>query len=289
MTRSKEILQKLRKFRFPIRQLSIHSLSGSANGFLHGTGMNFKEVREYATGDDIRFIDWNVSARMGHTYVKVFEEEKELSIYLLADISASISFGSKKTKKEAIEQICADIAFSILSEHHPIGLLLFGDSIEHYLIPQKNQGQLEMIIHELLSYNSFPLKTNVSSTLAKFNKMFQKKGVVFILSDFIDIEYTDALKSLSGKHTVIGIQLYDKRDMYLPDVGLLHISDIETGETLLLDTSVRSVREHHTQQFKHFLETTQQAFKQAGARLIQFDTEADHFISLESFFYGGTR
>src|SRR5438270_700600 len=231
MLTTTEILKKVRELEIKSKKLTSDLFTGEYHSAFKGKGMSFKEVREYSAGDDIRFIDWNVSARFGHPFSKVFEEERELTVMLLVDISASSLFGTHHaTKKDVAIEIAAVMAFSAVNNGDKIGVIFYSDKIEKYIPPKKGRQHALYIVRELLSVEPSKNSTQLSNALRYFNNTTRQKSIAFILSDFVDANYGDALRVAGSKHDLIGIKLYDKMDMYLPDVGLLRIEDAETGE-----------------------------------------------------------
>lgn len=247
--------------------------------------MSFKEVREYAAGDDIRFIDWNVSARFGHPYSKVFEEERELTVMLLVDISASSLFGTHQaTKRDMITEIGAVLSFSAVNNGDKIGVIFYSDQVEAYIPPKKGRQHALYIVRELLSKEPKGKGTRVASALRYFTNITRQKSIAFILSDFLDAQYEDALRVGSRKHDLIGIKLYDKMDMELPDAGLLRVQDAETGDRRWVDSSSAFVRKKYQEEFFRITAYSTQAFKQAGADLLHVRTDEDYVKVLQRFF-----
>jgi uncharacterized protein (DUF58 family) len=247
--------------------------------------MAFKEVREYQPGDDIRFIEWNVSARMGHTYSKLFEEERELSVHLLVDVSASSLFGTfMQTKRDLITEICAVLSFSAISNNDKAGLILFSDKVEKYIPARKGKDHVLYMIRELLNHQPHSAQTDIQQALQFLNRTTKHKSIVFILSDFADAGYHDALRVAAKRHDVIGVQAYDPRDEKLPNVGLLQVHDAETGNTVWLDTSDAYIRQRYNNQFQKIMEDAKFTFRNAGADLMQVATGEDYVKKLQEFF-----
>ena len=233
-----EILKKVRELEIKSKRLTNHLFTGEYHTAFKGRGMAFKEVREYQPGDDIRFIEWNVSARMNNTFSKLFEEERELAVYLLADVSASSLFGTfRQSKKDLITEMCAVLAFSAISNNDKAGLVLFSDKVEKYIPAKKGKDHILYMVRELLTFNPASTQTNIVKALQYLNSVTKHKSIVFILSDFADAGYKDALRAAAKRHDVIGVQVYDRRDEQLPNVGLMQVVDAETGRTVWLDTS----------------------------------------------------
>jgi uncharacterized protein (DUF58 family) len=280
-----DILKKVRELEIKSKRLTNHLFTGEYHSAFKGRGMAFKEVKEYSAGDDIRFIDWNVSARMGSTYSKLFEEERELSVFLLVDASASTLFGTHyQNKKELITEICAVLAFSALSNNDKTGLLFCTNTVEKYIPSAKGREHVLYMIRELITFQPAGNKTDLVKALQYLNKITRHKSIVFILSDFADAGYQEALRIASKKHDVIGIQVYDEKDERLPAVGLLQIEDAETGETTWLDTKDTMVQHYYKQQFLKIRQDARNIFRTAGADLLQIATGEDYVKALQQFF-----
>src|SRR5215216_786299 len=237
MLTTAEILKKVRELEIKSKKLTTDLFTGEYHSAFKGRGMSFKEVREYSPGDDIRFIDWNVSARFGHPFSKIFEEERELTVMLLIDVSASSLFGTTHaSKKEIATEIAAVLAFSAVNNGDKIGVIFYSDRVEGYIPPKKGRQHALFIVRELLSVEPKKKGTQLSTALRYFNNTTRQKSIAFILSDFIDANYQDALRVASNKHDLIGIKLYDKMDRFLPKLGLLRIEDAEKGKQKWVDT-----------------------------------------------------
>ncbi len=280
-----DILKKVRELEIKSKKLTNHLFTGEYHSAFKGRGMSFKEVKEYSAGDDVRFIDWNVSARMGGTYSKLFEEERELTVYLLVDVSASNLLGTQlQTKKDLITQICAVLAFSALSNNDKVGLIFFSNKVEKYIPSKKGREHILYMVRELLLYQSVNKTTDIIQALQYLNSIAKQKSIVFLLSDFVDAGYENALKVAAKKHDVIGIKVYDQLDENLPNIGLLKVEDIETGMSNYIDTSDTMLRYKYHQQFLQIQADAEKAFKTAGADLIQISTEQDYVKLLQQFF-----
>lgn len=281
----KEILKKVRQLEIKSKQLTTNLFSGEYHSAFKGKGMHFKEVREYAAGDDIRFIDWNVSARFGHPFSKVFEEERELTVMLLVDISASSLFGtSHASKKELSTEIAAVITFSAINNGDKVGVILYSDRIEKYIPAKKGRDHALFIIRELLSASSNKKGTKLSTALHYFSNTNKHKSIAFILSDFVDAGYADALRVAAARHDIIGVKIWDKMDMQLPKVGMLRIEDAETGEQKWVDTSNAYVRHEYEKDFLARTEHCNRAFKRSGSDLLHIRTNEDYVKVLQKFF-----
>jgi uncharacterized protein (DUF58 family) len=285
-----EILKKVKALEIKSRKLTSDLFTGEYHSAFKGKGMLFKEVREYQAGDDIRFIDWNVSARFGHPYSKLFEEERELTVMLLVDISASSLFGtSNASKKDLITEIAAILSFSAVNNQDKIGVILFSDKVEKYLPPKKGKQHALVIVRELLAAQSQNKKTRLSNALKYFNNVSKQKGIAFILSDMLDSEYEDALRVAGGKHDIIGIKIYDKMDVKLPDAGLWQVVDPETGEEKWIDTGSEFVRSKYQQSFFDMTAYCKTVFTKAGCDLLHIRTDEDYVKVLQRFFIGRNR
>jgi uncharacterized protein (DUF58 family) len=280
-----EILKKVRELEIKSKKLTSDLFTGEYHSAFKGKGMSFKEVREYAAGDDIRFIDWNVSARFGHPFSKVFEEERELTVMLLVDISASSLFGTTyATKRDIITEVGAVLSFSAVNNADKIGVIFYSDRVEAYIPPKKGKQHALYIVRELLSKQPKGKGTMVSSALRYFNNSTKQKSIAFVLSDFLDANYEDALRIAAKKHDVIGIKIYDKMDMELPNAGLLQVQDAETGTTKWIDSSNAFVRQSYQKEFFRVTEYSTQVFKKAGSDLLHIQTGDDYVRVLQRFF-----
>jgi len=280
-----DIIKKVRELEITSKRLTNHLFTGEYHTAFKGRGMLFKEVREYQPGDDTRFIDWNVSARMNHPYSKLFEEERELTVYLLIDVSASSLFGTfRQSKKDLITEMCAVLAFSAVSNNDKVGLIFFSDQVEKFIPAKKGRDHVLYMVRELLSFTPRSAQTDIVKALKFLNNVTRHKCIVFLLSDFADAGYHDVLRVAAKRHDVIGVQVYDKRDESLPDAGLLQVMDAETGKSMLLDTSDMFTRYRYHQQFLKVLDDAKTSFKKAGADLMQMATGEDYVKMLQQFF-----
>ncbi|MDE6265369.1 MAG: DUF58 domain-containing protein [Paramuribaculum sp.] len=239
-----ELIKKVRKIEIKTRGLSQNIFAGEYHTAFKGRGMTFAEVREYQYGDDVRDIDWNVTARHNHPYVKVYEEERELTVMLLVDVSGSRMFGAVgEDKREMIAEVAATIAFSAIQNNDKIGVIFFSDKIEKFIPPKKGKKHILFIIRELLDFTPENKGTDIAMALRYFTDALKKRTTSFLISDFIDDkDYYTAMSVASSKHDLIGIQIYDKRDTQIPDIGLLRVRDLETGKERWIDTSLPSTR-----------------------------------------------
>ena len=285
MLTTTEILKKVRELEIKSKKITTDLFTGEYHSAFKGRGMSFKEVREYSAGDDIRFIDWNVSARFGHPFSKVFEEERELTVMLLIDVSASSLFGTvNASKKDIATEIAAVIAFSAVNNADKIGVIFYSDRIEKYIPPKKGKQHALFIVRELLSVQSAKKQTQLSTALRYFNNTTRQKSIAFILSDFIDTNYQDALRVAGNKHDIVGIKLYDKMDKTLPKLGMLRIEDAETGEQKWIDTNSSFVRYEYEKEFFRLTDYSNEAFRKAGCDLLHVRTDEDYVKVLQRFF-----
>lgn len=285
MLTTAEIIKKVRELEIKSKKLTSDLFTGEYHSAFKGKGMSFKEVREYSAGDDIRFIDWNVSARFGHPYSKIFEEERELTVMLLVDISHSSLFGTTHArKKDIITEIAAVLSFSAINNGDKIGVIFYSEKVEAYIPPRKGRQHALYIVRELLSKEPLKKGTNVSSALRYFTNSTRQKSIAFILSDFIDANYVDALRIAARKHDVIGIKVYDQMDMKLPDAGMIKVEDAESGESKWIDTSNSFVRYSYEQEFFRVTDYSRQSFKNAGCDLLHVKTGEDYVRVLQRFF-----
>lgn len=283
--KTSEILKKVRKIEIKTRRLSDHIFSGEYHSHFKGRGMTFSEVRQYQYGDDIRSIDWNVTARYNEPYVKVFEEERELTMLLMVDISGSEFFGTQtQTKKDTLTEIAATLAFSAIQNNDKVGLLLFTDQIELYIPPKKGRSHVLRIIRELIEFHPKSKKTNITQSLEFLSGVIKKKAIIFMLSDFIDTDYEHALKIVSKKHDVTGIRIYDERESAIPNLGLVPILDSETGETHLVNTSSRKVRNKYRAYYLRNTDYFKNAFTKSGSGIISTRTNQDYVKQLLGYF-----
>lgn len=247
--------------------------------------MLFKEVREYQPGDDIRFIDWNTSARFGHPFSKIFEEERELQVLFLVDLSASHLFGTlHQQKQELIIEMVSVLIFSAIHNQEKAGLLLFSNRIEKFIPPAKGKPHALRMIRELLSSASRNRGTALQEALDYFNRVAPRRSVCFLLSDFLDQDLTDSIKKMANRHDLIGIRVYDERERVLPNAGLWQLCDAETGATTLVDTADPFTRHHYTDSFNKHEEQLKDTFKNAGADLLYIKTGQDYVPILQQFF-----
>jgi uncharacterized protein (DUF58 family) len=262
---TQELLKKVRKIEIKSRGLSNQIFSGEYHSAFKGRGMSFAEVREYQPGDDIRSIDWNVTARFNHPYVKVFEEERELTVMLIVDMSESGKFGTvNQLKRELITELCAVIAFSALQNNDKVGAIFFTGRIELFIPPKKGKTHVLRIIRELLDFKPVQKDTNISQAVRYFANMIKKRCTAFLISDFFDENYADALKIAARKHDLIGLRITDEREQKFPDVGLIQLQDAETGAIYWVNTNDRKFRENYFANALRFGDMTNDIFRKAG-------------------------
>jgi uncharacterized protein (DUF58 family) len=280
-----ELLKKVRKIEIKTRGLSNQIFSGEYHSAFKGRGMAFSEVREYQPGDDIRSIDWNVTARLNHPYVKVFEEERELTVMLIVDVSASGSFGTQKQlKQELITEICAVLAFSAIQNNDKIGVIFFSDQIEKFIPPKKGKSHILRIIRELIAFKPSHTGTNIREALRYFTNVIKKRSIAFVISDFMDQGFEDALKIANRKHDVVTLRIYDKREMELPDVGLLRVVDAETGASRWINTSDQDARRQYMLAAKTAELRLKDIFNKSGVDTASISTSESYVRPLINLF-----
>ena len=290
MLTTAEILKKVRELEIKSKKLTSDLFTGEYHSAFKGKGMSFKEVREYAAGDDIRFIDWNVPAWFGHPFSKIFEEERELTVMLLVDISNSCLFGTTYARKrDIITEIGAVLGFSAVNNADKIGVVFYSDKVEAYIPPKKGRQHALYIVRELLSKEPKGKGTALTAALRYFSNVTRQKSIAFVLSDFLDANYEDALRIAGKKHDVIGIKVYDRMDQQLPDAGLLLAEDAERGKTKWIDSSDAFVRYNYEKEFFRVTEYCTQTFKKAGCDLLHVKTGEDYVRVLQRFFLSRNR
>ncbi len=282
---TKELLKKVRKIEIKTRRLSDHIFSGEYHSSFKGRGMAFSEVRQYQYGDDIRSIDWNVTARYNETYVKVFEEERELTMVLMVDVSGSELFGtSKQFKRETITEISATLAFSAIQNNDKVGLLLFSDEIELFIPPKKGKSHVLRIIRELIEFHPKSKKTDIAQALRYLSNVMKKKVILFVLSDFVDEGYDSALKIVGRKHDVTGIRVYDKYEEEIPKLGMIPMLDAETGKTILVNTNSKKVRVNYRAHYLKTVDYFENTFKRSGSGIINNRIDESYVKKLLGYF-----
>jgi len=283
---TKELLKKVRKIEIKTRRLSDHIFSGEYHTSFKGRGMTFSEVRQYQFGDDIRAIDWNVTARYNEPYVKVFEEERELTMMLMVDISGSESFGTQNAfKKDVVTEIAATMAFSATQNNDKIGLILFSDQIELFIPPKKGRSHVLRIIRELIEFHPKSNKTNISQALRFFSGVIKKKAIVFMISDFLtDDDYEKTLKIAGKKHDLTGIRVYDSREEKMPNIGVVNMLDAETGETMLVNTGSKSVRLEYEKYYQEKIKYFKETFSKSGSGTVNTRVDESYVTKLLGYF-----
>ncbi|MBV7268969.1 DUF58 domain-containing protein [Winogradskyella luteola] len=282
---TKELLKKVRKIEIKTRRLSDHIFGGEYHSTFKGRGMTFSEVRQYQFGDDVRNIDWNVTARYNEPYVKVFEEERELTMMLMADVSGSKLFGTKNQfKDEIVTEIAATLAFSATQNNDKIGLILFSDDIELYIPPKKGRSHVLRIIRELLEFKPKSKNTDIAQALKFLSNVMKKKAIVFVLSDFIADDYKQTLKIASGRHDITGIRIYDKHEETIPNVGMVQMEDEETGELLLVNTASKKVRQNYGKFYNDKVDYFKDSFTKSGAGTIDCRVDESYVKKLLGYF-----
>lgn len=280
-----ELLKKVRKIELKTKNLTQHIFSGEYHSAFKGRGMSFSEVRNYQFGDDVRNIDWNVTARYNDPFVKVFEEERELTVMILIDVSPSSYFGTAtQLKNETIIELCAILAFSAITNNDKVGVILFSDQIEGFIPPKKGRKHILRIIREMLNIEPKGKGTDVGEALRYFNNVCKKRSIAFVLSDFIADDFKDALRIAAKKHDVTGIQVYDPREEVLPPVGLIRALDPETGQESWIDTSNKKTRENYEQWFRDHREKARNLFLKTGSDLLHIRTDEPYVNALLKFF-----
>ena len=282
---TKELLKKVRKIEIKTRRLSDHIFSGEYHSSFKGRGMTFSEVRQYQFGDDIRSIDWNVTARYHEPYVKVFEEERELTMMLMVDISGSEFFGtSLQFKHDLIAEISATLAFSAIQNNDKVGLLLFSDEIELFIPPSKGKTHVLRIIRELIEFKGKSKKTDLTLALRYLSNVMKKKAIVFILSDFMDDKYDNALKIVGKKHDVTGIRIYDKYEKEIPKIGMVPMQDAESGNVILVNTNSKTVRTNYKANYLRMVSYFENAFTKSGSVIISSRMDESYVKKLLGYF-----
>ena len=280
-----ELLKKVRRIEIKTRGLSNHLFSGGYHSAFKGRGMSFSEVRLYYPGDDVRAIDWNVTARCGEPYIKVFEEERENTVMLVVDVSGSAVFGSHtQFKAEYLTELCAVLAFSAIANNDKVGVMLFSDRIELYIPPKKGRQHILRIMREILHIQPVGRKTDLNLALRYLHNGLKKRCVCFVLSDFLDGNYEDALRVLARQHDCTGIHCWDQLERYLPDVGVLRVADAETGEQIWVDTNSMRLRWQYWESFEKHKADTQTLFRRAGADFLSVCTHEPYVNALLQFF-----
>lgn len=281
-----ELLKKVRQIEIKTRGLSRNIFAGQYHSAFKGRGMAFSEVREYQYGDDIRDIDWNVTARYNKPFIKVFEEEREMTVMLMIDVSGSLAFGTKnETKRDVVTEIAATLAFSAIQNNDKIGVIFFTDKIEKFIPPKKGRKHILYIIREMIDFQPESHQTNMAMALKFLTNAIKKRCTAFLISDFLDIyDYTNALTIANKKHDLVALQVFDQLEVKLPSVGLMKMADAETGEEVWVDTSSKAVREQYSRHYQKQLFELQQAFTKSRVDNVSVRTDQDYVRALLDLF-----
>jgi uncharacterized protein (DUF58 family) len=282
---TKDLIKKVRKIEIKTRRLSDHIFSGEYHTSFKGRGMTFSEVRPYQYGDDIRAIDWNVTARYNEAHVKVFEEERELTMMLMVDVSGSESFGTKNQfKKDIVTEIAATMAFSATQNNDKIGLMLFSDQIELYIPPKKGRSHVLRIIRELIEFEPKSNKTDISQALKFLSGTQKKKAIVFLISDFMDGNYEQTLKIAGKKHDITGIRVFDIRETKMPIIGMVDMIDAETGKTELINTNSKTLRANYEKAYAENVTYFKETFSKSGCGVVNTRIDENYVTKLLGYF-----
>ncbi|NNJ89243.1 MAG: DUF58 domain-containing protein [Eudoraea sp.] len=282
---TKELLKKVRKIEIKTRRLSDHIFGGEYHSTFKGRGMTFSEVRQYQFGDDVRSIDWNVTARYNEPFVKVFEEERELTLMLMVDISGSELFGTvNQFKKAVITEISATLAFSALQNNDKVGMILFSDEVELFIPPKKGKSHVLRIIRELLEFKPHSKKTNLTEALKYLSNVMKKKAIVFILSDFMMDEYERTMKIVANKHDVTGIRVYDPHEENITNLGMVQFEDAETGDVHLVNTQSKKVRSAYHAHYRDRVSYFRNTFTKSGAGILDCQVDESYVKKLLGYF-----
>jgi Uncharacterized conserved protein (some members contain a von Willebrand factor type A (vWA) domain) len=282
---STELLKKVRKIEIRTKALSQQIFAGEYHSAFKGRGMAFSEVREYQYGDDVRFIDWNVTARLNHPYVKIFEEERELTVMLLIDVSGSNLFGTRNEfKADLITELAAVLSFSAINNNDKVGVIFFSDRVEKFIPPKKGRSHILRIIRELVDYKPSQVKTDLAEPLRYLTNAIKKKCTAFVISDFVNCDFEQALKIASEKHDIVALHVMDRGESQLPDLGLMQLKDPETGKYSLTDTSDRLTRMAYEHWWKRQQEKNAELFRKVGVDVADFYTDRDYVKELIALF-----
>lgn len=282
---TKELLKKVRTIELKTRGLSEHIFSGEYHSAFKGRGMTFSEVREYSPGDEVRTIDWNVTARFGHPFVKVFEEERELTVMLIADVSGSADFGTAlQLKRELITEVCATIAFSAIKNNDKVGLILFSDKVEKFIPPKKGRSHILRLVRELLEFRPEGKGTDITEALRYLNNVIKKRSIAFLISDMLDEGYEDALKIANRKHDLVVLRTEDPRESDLPNVGLVQFADPETGLVRWVHTGSKSIRNAYKANALKHRNRTRELLRRSGVDHAIISTSGGYVRPLMALF-----
>ncbi|MDR1346175.1 MAG: DUF58 domain-containing protein [Bacteroidales bacterium] len=282
---SAELIKKVRKIEIRTKRLSQQLFSGQYHSAFKGRGMAFSEVREYQFGDEVRSIDWNVTARFDHPYVKVFEEERELTVMLLIDVSASNLFGTRKQfKVDLISELAAVLSFSAINNNDKVGVIFFSNEIEKFIPPKKGKSHILCIIRELINYEPMAKQTDIGMALRYLTDAVKKRCTVFLISDFVSHDFGQPLRIAANKHDIVALQIHDAGEEYLPDVGLMQLYDAESEKYCMIDTSSKKVRQHHHDWWQQCRRTNLELFRHAGVDVANLYTDRDYVPALTELF-----
>ena len=282
---TKQILKNVRQIEIRTRGLVNQHFSGEYHSVFKGRGMEFSEVREYQFGDDVRTIDWNVSARFNRPFVKVFEEERELTVMLLVDMSGSQDFGTGgRSKREVAAELCAVLAFSAIKNNDKVGMIIFTDRIEKFILPKKGRSHILRIIRDIIAFTPEGEGTSLRAALEYFNHVTKKRSIAFLVSDFMDSDFDRPMKIVARKHDLIAVQLHDPREAELPDVGLVKVRDAETQVERWIDTSLATVRGAYRQGWQRRSEQRERLFLASNVDSISIDVQKGYIQPLVEFF-----
>jgi len=282
---TKELLKKVRKIEIKTRRLSDHIFGGEYHSTFKGRGMTFSEVRQYQYGDDVRSIDWNVTARYNEPFVKVFEEERELTMVLMVDVSGSEQFGTVgQFKREVLTEVSATLAFSALQNNDKVGLILFSDEVELFIPPKKGKSHVLRIIRELLEFEPASRRTDLSAALRFLSNVIKKKAIVFVLSDFMTEAYEHTLRITGNKHDLTGIRIYDPREAELPNVGLVPMQDAETGQIRMINTQSARLRNQYAARYLERVDYFRDTFNRAGCGILDCRVDESYVKKLLGYF-----
>ncbi|MCK4373526.1 MAG: DUF58 domain-containing protein [candidate division Zixibacteria bacterium] len=281
----KEVLKKIRRIEIRTKKLVNDLFSGEYHSTFKGQGMEFEEVRQYEAGDDIRLIDWNVTARTGYPHIKKFKEERELSVVLLVDASSSGQFGTRKRfKSETAAELCALLAFSAIKNNDKVGLIIFTDSIEKFVPPKKGRGHVLRLIREILYFRPQGTQTDIGGALEYFTKVIKRKSVVFLVSDFLSEGFYKPLQIANKKHDIIAVKITDPRETSFENVGLIELEDTETGEVIMVDTASRTFRREFAARAQEDTSALEKEFKLINLDFINIHTDQSYIVPLINFF-----
>ncbi|OBX24319.1 MULTISPECIES: DUF58 domain-containing protein [Bizionia] len=282
---TKELLKKVRKIEIKTRRLSDHIFGGEYHSTFKGRGMTFSEVRQYQYGDDVRNIDWNVTARTNEPHIKVFEEERELTMMLMVDVSGSEFFGTdSQFKNEIVTEIAATLAFSATQNNDKIGLILFSDAIELYIPPKKGRSHVLRIIRELIEFKPLSQKTDIAEALKFLSNVMKRKAIVFLLSDFMADDFRHNLKIAAGRHDISGIRVYDRHEENMPNLGMVQMQDQETGKSMLVNTASKRVRLGYSNYYNDRVTYFKESFSKSGAGVIDCRVDESYVKKLLGYF-----